>query len=619
MGRLADRWHQTRLILTLGTFLVRGSIFSMGQTARSAFDKRFKREAKFSNLDLMTSTYEIMRDRLGDSLKEIEQKNRVLEESRENLVGSRNFLQAIVDNLDVDLLVFDGDMRVVQTNEKLSSKYLGKAAAGRFCYEVSRGAQVPCSSPSCVCPLDEVKKTRKAVRLIQKYAAERTQEVKDRYLEISVSPLSSENGDIVQFVELVRDVTESRELETRILEANRHLLVLNTISSAASQSLSLNIILNSALDQLLELFKAETGGILLCDEKAGPPRYSVHRNLPDDSPVGLISLELAKEVIETGETAKNNASSLDLESPSNFITLVGAPLKTKDKVVGVITVVSQTNRDFSLQEVQLLTSIGQQLGIILENAQLYQEAHQRLKESQQQLIRAEKLTSLGQLAASIAHEVNNPLSGVLMYTQLLTKKLKGGGIDSETALDYLSKMESELVRSTKLIRNLLNFARQSTPKLQQVNLNTVVNRTIDLTAHSAEMQHVRIIKELGPSLPDLTADSDQLQQVFTNLILNAIQAMPRGGSLTLRTSINDDQARAEVEDTGCGISPENMGKLFTPFFTTKPEIKGVGLGLAVTYGIIQRHKGRIEVRSKVGEGTTFTVYLPLHLETEETW
>jgi signal transduction histidine kinase len=205
-----------------------------------------------------------------------------------------------------------------------------------------------------------------------------------------------------------------------------------------------------------------------------------------------------------------------------------------------------------------------------------------------------------------------------MYTQLLTKKLKGGGIDSETALDYLSKMESELVRSTKLIRNLLNFARQSTPKLQQVNLNTVVNRTIDLTAHSAEMQHVRIIKELDPSLPDLTADSDQLQQVFTNLILNAIQAMPRGGSLTLRTSINDNQARAEVEDTGCGISPANMGKLFTPFFTTKPEIKGVGLGLAVTYGIIQRHKGRIEVRSKVGEGTTFTVYLPLHLETEET-
>ena len=335
--------------------------------------KDFKRETRFSNIALMTSTYEIMRERLADSLKEIEQKNRVLEQSRESLTGSRNFLQAIVDNLDVDLIVLDGQMRVVQTNQKLSSKYSAKAAAGRFCYEVSRGAQGPCDSPTCVCPLNEVKRTRKTVRLIQKNGAERTKEVKDHYLEVSISPLFNENGDVVQFIELIRDVTESRELETRILEANRHLLVLNTISNAASQSLSLNIILNGALDKILELFKAETGGILVCDEKSGMPYYSVHRNLPEGSPVGLISLELAREVIETGETAKNNSSPLDPKFLADFTTLVGAPLKTKDKVVGVITVVSQTNRDFSAQEVQLLTSIGQQLGIIVENGQLYRE------------------------------------------------------------------------------------------------------------------------------------------------------------------------------------------------------------------------------------------------------
>ena len=245
------------------------------------------------------------------------------------------------------------------------------------------------------------------------------------------------------------------------------------------------------------------------------------------------------------------------------------------------------------------------------------ESHQQLKDSQQQLIQAEKLTSLGQLAASIAHEVNNPLTGVLVYTQLIAKKLRGDGIDKNVAIDYLGKMEFELNRSTKLVKNLLDFARQSSPKFQQTNLNAVINRAYDLASHSAALQHVGVIKELDPALPDITADADQLQQVFTNLILNAIQAMPQGGKLYLRTSANDKKIKIEVEDTGTGISPENMNKLFTPFFTTKREVKGVGLGLAISYGIVQRHKGKIEVQSKLGQGTTFTILLPIHLDTDE--
>jgi two-component system NtrC family sensor kinase len=245
------------------------------------------------------------------------------------------------------------------------------------------------------------------------------------------------------------------------------------------------------------------------------------------------------------------------------------------------------------------------------------ESHRRLKESQEQLIHAEKLTSLGQLAANIAHEVNNPLSGVLVYDKLLMKKMKDGNISQEQALDYLSKMESELVRSTKLIRNLLDFARQSPPAFRQVDLNEVVNRTFDLAAHTAVLQHVAVTKELDPRLPTLIADFDQLQQVCTNLIINAIQAMPGGGKLRLRTAAEGNEVTLLVQDTGCGIAPENMGKLFTPFFTTKREVKGVGLGLAVSYGIIKHHNGRIEVQSKVGEGTAMTVHLPLKQEKSE--
>jgi signal transduction histidine kinase len=240
------------------------------------------------------------------------------------------------------------------------------------------------------------------------------------------------------------------------------------------------------------------------------------------------------------------------------------------------------------------------------------EYAQQLKDSQEQLIQSEKLSSLGQLAASIAHEVNNPLSGVLSYTQLLTKKIKGDQFSKESALDYLAKMESELTRSTGLIRNLLDFSRQSAPTLVETDLNDVVNRVLELAAHSAKLAKVEVIKELDPALPKLTADPNQLQQVCTNLVVNAIQAMPGGGKLTLRTSLASDQLKLEVQDTGYGISPENMRKLFTPFFSTKKEVKGVGLGLAISYGIIQRHRGKIEVQSQEGKGSNFTIYLPVH-------
>ena len=238
----------------------------------------------------------------------------------------------------------------------------------------------------------------------------------------------------------------------------------------------------------------------------------------------------------------------------------------------------------------------------------------KLKDTQEDLIQAEKLTSLGQLAASIAHEVNNPLAGVLVYTQLLAKKIAGDSLPKEKALDYLSKMDSELTRSTRMIRNLLDFARQSLPSLRAIKPNEVIERALSLVAHSAEMQHIEVLKELSPSLPPVMADFDQLQQVCTNLILNAVQAMPDGGRLTLRTSADNSQFKIEVQDTGCGISAENMRKLFTPFFTTKEKGKGVGLGLAVGYGIIQRHQGRIEVQSEEGKGATFAIYLPVYHE-----
>ncbi len=237
---------------------------------------------------------------------------------------------------------------------------------------------------------------------------------------------------------------------------------------------------------------------------------------------------------------------------------------------------------------------------------------QQLKESQEQLIQAEKLTSLGQLAASIAHEINNPLAGVLVYTQLLSKKVAGDTFKKEEALGYLSKMESEVSRCSRIIRNLLDFARQTEPMLRLSDINQVIEQVLAMVGHQAKLQNIEVVKEFSPSLPKVMADFDQLQQIFTNLTLNAIQAMPDGGRLTIRSSAVDGEVRIDVQDTGCGISKENLDKLFTPFFTTKAKGKGVGLGLAVVHGIIERHKGRIKVQSEVGKGTTFSVYLGGH-------
>lgn len=234
-----------------------------------------------------------------------------------------------------------------------------------------------------------------------------------------------------------------------------------------------------------------------------------------------------------------------------------------------------------------------------------------LQKTQDTLIQAEKLSSIGQIAAGVAHEINNPLTGVLLYTRLMLKSLREGRLDIETSKERLSLMEQEIERCTRIIKNLLDFARQTQPKPIPFNLEKILNNALSILSHHAELSNVNIVLELEKNLPMIFADPDQIQQVFINIILNAIQAMPNGGTLTIRSGYIEETKEVYIKftDTGVGIPKENLKKLFTPFFTTKEKGKGVGLGLAVCYGIIQRHKGKIEVESEVGKGTTFTIKL----------
>ena len=240
------------------------------------------------------------------------------------------------------------------------------------------------------------------------------------------------------------------------------------------------------------------------------------------------------------------------------------------------------------------------------------ESIEKLQKTQQQLIQAAKLSSIGQLSAAIAHELNNPLAGVLVYTKLMKDKLARDKFDKEQLQNNLAKIESAVEYCGGIIRGLLDFAHQSEPLMRPVTIGRAIDKAMSLVGHQAKVKMIEVVREESPSLSLVVADFNQLVQVFINLVINAIQAMNEGCKLTIRTWQNGDWVRVSVNDTGCGIPPENMDKLFTPFFTTRDEVKGVGLGLAISHGIVERNGGRIEVQSEVGKGSTFTVILPAY-------
>ncbi len=227
---------------------------------------------------------------------------------------------------------------------------------------------------------------------------------------------------------------------------------------------------------------------------------------------------------------------------------------------------------------------------------------------EEQLQQREKLSSIGLLAAGVAHEINTPLTGVSSYTQMLLGML--ANTDPKHAL--LQKIRRQAERATGIVNNLLNFSRTGgVAELGETDLNRVLDDTLQLLELQLRQGQIEIVRDYDPNLPKAYGNSRQLQQVFTNLILNARDAIPDGGRIVLRTTSDaDEMALVEVSDTGIGIAPENVARIYDPFFTTKGVGRGTGLGLAVTYGIVQEHSGHISVRSEPGKGTTFRISLP---------
>ena len=237
-----------------------------------------------------------------------------------------------------------------------------------------------------------------------------------------------------------------------------------------------------------------------------------------------------------------------------------------------------------------------------------QDSLDALAETQGQLIQHEKLASIGQLAAGVAHEVNNPLGSIMLYAHIVKKRMQ----DNDPNQDDIKFIMDEAKRCQNIVSGLLNFSRQGHLSLQTQNIKKVIEKTVKAVRQQSLFHDIDIRSRISENIPEIALDSEQMYQVFLNLAINAAEAMPNGGTLTIRARVEQDRLHIYFEDSGTGISKENLAKLFTPFFTTKQIGKGTGLGLAIAYGIVKMHKGNIRVvQSIVGEGTTFLVDLPM--------
>jgi len=430
-----------------------------------------------------------------------------------------------------------------------------------------------------------------------------------------------ENGSYAGLLLLLQDVSS---LTKKIEE----LSTLNEVGKVLNSTLELQTILNLVMERVKEMMKVEAGSLLLLDEATGELVFEVA--LGPSAPQ-LKGMRLRPHQGIAGWVFQHGESTLicDVTSDPRFYrkvdestgfatkSMICVPLKVKDKTMGVIQVINKLDgHPFGQNDVGLLMAIAMHASIAIENARLFEDlqmAYEDIRGKQEQLIRSEheKLKALGEMAAGVAHDFNNTLQAILARIQLLQDQTSDEGI-----LRWLRVIEQAALDGAETVRRIQEFARVRAGKaFTSLNLCEIVKDAVMVTQarwkDEAEARGVKIEleTELNPIAPVLGSASE-LREVLTNMILNAIDALPQGGMIRLATSRKGDQAVVSVADNGVGMSEEVRKRVFDPFFTTKG-VKGTGLGMSVAFGIISRHKGQIDIASREGEGTTFAIRLPI--------
>jgi signal transduction histidine kinase len=416
----------------------------------------------------------------------------------------------------------------------------------------------------------------------------------------------------------------TRRLEERLQQRTLDLEALIHLGSQLNDALTLEALADRLLTLTLHQLSSSAGSLFVIQTPDMHTLYYVYaggmlQKKMVDAASGVHGL-----IAERGEPVIcNNRDEITHfvqdRSLDWMVSMISVPLVHSGELLGVLTVGDERENRYTENNVRQMRSIAEQAALALRNTELYtqlqrynadletrvEERTRQLMVVQRQLMRAEKLAAIGTLAAGIAHEVNNPLQPILMNLETMLEDMEAG---KPVHRDDVYHSYEQVVRISGLVRRLLDLARPERHDMELFDLNTLVEDVIALTSKQLEHTHVNIRWTPG-KVPSILGNADQLKQVILNLVVNARDAMPNGGTLTLRTMYDGGSAALLVEDTGMGIAPEMIEKIFDPFYTTKPE--GTGLGLSLSHQIIEGHGGQFEVSSTLGKGTQFRIILPV--------
>lgn len=427
-------------------------------------------------------------------------------------------------------------------------------------------------------------------------------------------------GKIERYQGFLLDVSETKRVEEEIRRRNRELNALNAVAMIASQSFDLDEILNLTLRQIISLLGAAAGSIYVADATGNSfRRRAMWGHITQEGGRGLeINFPHGFGELVTRSRTEVITSDYWPHLPSDveqFIcgdrdnSWIWVLLWGKDRPLGMMGISGGEERRYTANDENLLVATGRQLATTIEKVSLYEEAchaYEDLRHAQEQLLQSEKMSAMGQLISGVAHELNNPLTAILGYAQLLESEQL-----EDRIADFVGKLYKQAQRTHRVVQNLLSFARQRKPHKQSVDLRKVLDETIALRDYDLRTNGIHLEHEIEPNLPAVTADPHQLEQVFLNIINNAVDAMlekGKSGKLKISMGLRDGHVVAEFRDTGPGIKEPH--RIFDPFYTTKSVGKGTGLGLSICYGIVKEHGGEILARNHPEQGAVIEVRLP---------
>lgn len=436
--------------------------------------------------------------------------------------------------------------------------------------------------------------------------------------EISSGKLgyTTDFNDATEFGTLARTFNEMslslKESHEKIVNYMNRLSIMARGTVSLYSSASIGGLLEETLDSIREIVAAERIHILALE--SGGAAHEITGGDDGGGPVIVDRPRLEEWFSHYNRKAviKNDAWEDPLPfriagSRQSLRNVMIVWFRRMDSFRGAIIMVNKGRGPFEVEDIKLLSIVANNFTVALDNILLYEDLRRKmgeLKETQQQLVQAAKLAAIGELASNVAHEINNPLTSILGYAELIKEE-----DDHEMIMKDITVIEQESLRAREIVRQLLEFSRKKPLELRETEINELVQNVLKLVLINLKGKNIRLIESYSP-LPPVMGDENQLKQVFLNVINNAVSAMELGGDLSIETLYQDGEVCVFVSDTGMGIDEEDLPRVFEPFFTTKKE-KGTGLGLSISYKIISAHNGRIDVYSKKDEGTRFTVVLPV--------